>query len=82
MRKGQARLLIGLVILVAGAAVGVYGYLQYQNVRASFGGALAHAFAGGSKAETQAIIEMISGAAAAIIGLGVMLVRGSRGRRR
>ncbi len=35
---------------------------------------------GGSKAETQAVIEMIGGGALAIIGLGVMFLLGRRRR--
>jgi hypothetical protein len=81
MKKGRTNLLIGLVILVVGVAVLVYGYVAYNDVRASFGGALAHAFAGGSKAETQSVIEMICGGALAVIGLGVMFLLGRKRRR-
>jgi hypothetical protein len=79
-KKSNMHLIIGLAILVVGAAVLVYGYITYSDVRASFGGALAHAFAGGSKAETQSVVEMICGGALAVIGLGVMLLLGKRRR--
>jgi hypothetical protein len=79
-KKSSLHLIIGLVILVAGAAVLVYGYVAYTDVRASFGGALAHAITGGSKAETQSVIEMICGGALVVIGLGVMLLLGRRRR--
>jgi hypothetical protein len=80
MKKSNTNLIIGLAILVVGAAVLIYGYVAYSDVRDSLGGALAHAFAGGSKAETQAVVEMISGGALAVIGLGVMFLLGKRRR--
>ena len=80
MKKGSTRLLIGLVVLVVGAALGIYGYVTYTNVHASLGGAVERLLTGGSKAETQTIIEMICGGALVIIGLGVMLIRPKRRR--
>lgn len=79
-KKSNTPLIIGLVVLVAGAALLIYGYVTYNNVHASFGGTVERMVTGGSKAETQAIIEMVGGGALALIGLGVMFLLGRRRR--
>jgi hypothetical protein len=81
MRKTNALLLLGLVLLVAGVALLIYGITAYNEARASLGNALGKLFTGRSKEETRAVIEMIGGGAAAVVGLALLLTRG-RGARR
>jgi hypothetical protein len=78
MRRSNARLVFGLVLLVAGAAVLVYGIIQYNDVRASLGNALGKLFTGKSPAEDQAIVEMVAGGAAALVGLILLVARRRR----
>jgi hypothetical protein len=83
MKTNGTRLLAGLILLVIGAVVFAYGLIAYDKARALLGGAvhgLNKFFGTTSKAEQQAIIEMVAGAAAAVAGLALLLVR--RGRRR
>jgi hypothetical protein len=82
MKRSYLKLIIGVVIFVAGAAVLVYGYVTYNDVHASLGSALSRAFTGSSKDEQTAVIEMIVGGAVAVIGLAVMLIPAGRRRRR
>jgi hypothetical protein len=83
MKNGSSRLIAGLIALVIGAAVFAYGLIAYDNARGALGG-LAHGvnrlFGTTSKAEQQAIIEMVAGGAVAVVGLVLLLAR--RGRRR
>ncbi len=62
MRRSNALLVLGLILLVAGAAALVYGIITYNE------------------AQNQAVIEMIAGGAAALVGLAFLLL--SRRRRR
>ena len=83
MKNGSARILAGLVLLVIGAAVFVYGLVAFDSARGALGGAvhgIAKFFGTTSKAEQQAIIEMVAGGAIAVAGLVLLLAR--RGRRR
>ena len=83
MKTNSTRFLAGLILLVIGAVVFAYGLIEYDRARALLGGAV-HGinkfFGTTSKVEQRAIIEMVAGAAAAVIGLALLLVR--RGRRR
>jgi hypothetical protein len=83
MKIGSTRLLAGLVLLVAGAALFAYGLIAYDHARSLLGGAI-HGinkfFGTTSQAEQQAIIEMAAGGAAAVLGL-VFLLSGRRRRR-
>lgn len=81
MKKSDALFLVGLVLLVAGAAVLIYGIVAYNNASSSIGNALGKLLTGRSHAENQAVIEMIAGGAAAVIGVAVLLLRGRRARR-
>lgn len=81
MKKGDALVLVGLVLLVAGAAVLIYGIVGYNDARSSIGNTLGKLLTGRSQAENRAVIEMIAGGAAAVIGLAVLLLRGRRARR-
>jgi len=80
MKSRNSRLLAGLILLVIGAAVFAYGLVAYHNARGSLGGALQKLFNGNSTEEPQALIEMIAGAAVAVIGLVFLVAR--RGDRR
>ncbi len=81
MKKRDALFLGGLVLLVAGAAVLIYGIVAYNNANASIGNTLGKLLTGRSQVENQAVIEMIAGGAAAVIGVAVLLFRGRRARR-
>jgi hypothetical protein len=81
VKKSDALLLLGLVLLVAGVAVLIYGIYAYNGAKASLGNALGKLFTGRSKEETGAVIEMIAGGAGAVVGLALLLTRGRRGRR-
>jgi hypothetical protein len=72
---------IGLVLLVGGAALLVFGIVGYNDAQASIGGIVEKIVKGRSQAETTAIAEMAGGGAAAVIGLVLMLSRG-RGKSR
>jgi hypothetical protein len=79
MKSRNSRLMAGLILLVIGAAVFVYGVISYDAAHGSLGGAIQRIFNGTSTEEQQALIEMIAGAAVAVIGLVFMITR--RGRR-
>ena len=80
MKSRNSRLLAGLILLVIGAAVFVYGFVAYDTARGSIGGALQKIFTGSSTEDEQALIEMIAGAAVAVIGIVFLAAR--RGNRR
>jgi uncharacterized membrane protein HdeD (DUF308 family) len=83
MKNRNSRLLAGLILLVIGVAVFTYGLIAYDNARAVLGGAvhgLNKLFGTTSQTEQQAIIEMVAGAAVAVVGLVFLLTR--RGSRR
>jgi hypothetical protein len=81
MKRTDSKLLAGLILFVAGAAVFAYGLIGYNGVKASFGGALNKLITGSSPAENQAVIEMIAGGAVALIGLVLVIFRRGRTRR-
>lgn len=72
---------IGLILLVVGIAVGVYGYYEYQAAHQSLGNVITKVFTGKSQAEQQSMYLMIGGGAAAIMGLLLALTGSSRRRR-
>jgi hypothetical protein len=83
VKKSDALLLLGLILLVAGAAVLIYGIYAYNGAKASLGSALGKLFTGRSRDETNAVVEMIAGGAGAVLGLVLILARGrAAGRRR
>ena len=81
MKKADALFLVGIILLVAGAAVLIYGIVAYNNAHSSIGNTLGKLLTGRSQAENQAVIEMIAGGAAAVIGFVVLAFRGQRARR-
>jgi hypothetical protein len=78
MKSRNSRLLSGLILLVIGAAVFVYGFIAYDAVRGSLGGAIQKIFNGSSTEEQTAVILMIAGGAVALIGLLLVIFRGRR----
>ena len=80
MKSRNSRLLAGLILLIIGAAVFLYGLIAYENASGSLGKAVQKIFNGGSTEEQQALIEMVAGAAVAVIGLVLLVTR--RGSRR
>jgi hypothetical protein len=80
MKRNDSRLLAGLILLVIGAAVLAYGIIGYNNARASLGGAIQRLVNGSSSEERTAIIEIICGAAVAVIGIVLVLARRTRRR--
>jgi len=75
MKKSDTLFLVGLVLLAAGAAVLIYGIVAYNNAHSSLGNALGKLLTGRSEAENRAVIEMIAGGAAGVVGLAVLLFR-------
>jgi hypothetical protein len=61
--------IVGLVLLIAGAAILVYGIITYNDVQKALGPSIVKAFTGSSNEEQQAIIYMVAGGAAALLGL-------------
>jgi hypothetical protein len=80
LKRSDALLLLGLVLVVVGAAVLIYGIVDYNNVRASVGNALGRIITGKSADENRATIEMIAGGAGAVLGVALILFRGRSGR--
>ncbi|MFQ3547193.1 MAG: DUF3185 family protein [Termitinemataceae bacterium] len=73
--------IIGIVLLVTGIAVGLYGYYEYQTAQQNLGNVITKVFTGKSQAEQQSILVMIGGGAAALIGLVLSLAGTGRRRR-
>lgn len=78
MQRSNSRLLAGLILFVAGAASFAYGLVTYNNQKASIASGLEKLFKGSSTDERTAIAFMIAGGAVAVIGLLLLLLRGSR----
>jgi hypothetical protein len=72
---------IGLVLAVGGVALLVFGIVGYNDAQSSIGGIVEKIARGRSQAETTALMEMIGGGAAAVIGLVLLFARG-RGKSR
>jgi hypothetical protein len=81
VKQMNLNFVLGLVLLVGGAALLVFGIVGYNDAQASIGGIVEKIVKGRSRAETTAIAEMVGGGAAAVIGLVLMLARG-RGKAR
>jgi len=75
MKSRNSRLLAGLILLIIGAAVFTYGLNTYGTTRGSLGRAIQKIFNGSSMEEQQALIEMVAGAAVAVIGLVFLITR-------
>ena len=71
---------LGIILLIAGAALGIYGYYEYNAAVQSLGDMMNKLFTGKSQAETRAVLLMICGGAAALIGL-VLTLSGRRRKR-
>jgi len=76
----KAKNIIAFIMLVAGAALAVYGYYEYDSLQNSVENILKKTLLGNSDAEKRSVIIMISGGVAALVGLG-MLVTSSKRRR-
>jgi CDP-diacylglycerol pyrophosphatase len=81
MKRSDVLLLVGMILVVAGAALLIYGIVSYNSVRASVGNALGKLITGRSAGENQAVIEMIAGGAGVVLGAGFILFRGRNGGR-
>jgi uncharacterized membrane protein YidH (DUF202 family) len=68
LRKNNALFVIGLVLLIAGAATLVYGIIEYNRVSNALFPALGKALTGTSEEENRAVLEMIVGGAIALVG--------------
>jgi LPXTG-motif cell wall-anchored protein len=79
MRNNNGLFIIGLVLLIAGAAVLVYGIIQYSNVTKALIPSVMKSIAGSSDEEKQAVTLMIVGGAGALLGFFLLVV--SRRRR-
>ncbi len=82
MAKNQMNLVIGIILLAAGIAAAAYGVYIYNGLQASVMNQLEKAFVGNTEAETQALIFIIAGAVAAVLGLVLVLGKKKRKRRR
>lgn len=71
---------IGLILLVAGLAIGIYGFYAYQVANQSLGNAISKAVTGNSQAEQQSVFLMIGGIVAAIIGLVLVFIKAPQRR--
>lgn len=69
--------MIGLILIAAGVAGAAYGGINYMNLQDAVGNRVVKALGGTTEAEKQALIFLIGGAAALILGLGVFF----KGRR-
>ncbi len=81
MKRSDALLLVGMILAVAGAAVLIYGIVSFNSVRASVGNALGKLITGRSAGESQAVAEMVGGAAGVVLGAALILFRGRGGGR-
>jgi hypothetical protein len=81
VKRSDALLLLGLILTVAGAAVLIYGIFAFNSAKASLGSALGKLLTGRSNDENRAVIEMIAGGAAGVLGLALIVFRGQRSRR-
>ncbi len=80
MRNNNALFIIGLVLLIAGAAVLVYGVIQYSDVSKEVFPSLGKSLLGiTTEKENQAKTLMITGGAGALLGFVLLVV--SRRRR-
>lgn len=79
-KKLNMSFVAGVCLLVAGIAVLAYGIFMYNESRQSLGGAIGKLFNKRTSDETTAIVTMIAGGAAAL--LGAFLAFGRNGVRR
>jgi hypothetical protein len=79
-KKLNINFAIGVGLLVAGIAVLVYGIYLYNESRQSLGGAIGKLIKKRTEGENTAIITMIAGGAAGMLGAFLAFVRGG-GRR-
>lgn len=77
-RSGSSFPVLALVLIVAGIAAAAYGYYEYQAATRSLGGAISKVFTGKNQEETTAVLFMIGGGAAFLIGAAMALVRRRR----
>ena len=81
-KRASSRTLVGLILLVAGAAIFVYGIVTYTSDRNSLGRVLHRLISGGSPMQQEGIAEMIGGGAVSVIGVMLVAIRRGGSRRR
>jgi hypothetical protein len=75
MRKANTFFLIGLILLIAGGAALVYGIITFNTESGSISGFFGKIFNTYTEKQNQALLELIIGGAAAIVGLVLLVVR-------
>jgi hypothetical protein len=80
MKRSSSRTLVGLILLVAGAALFVYGIVVYNAEQSSLN--LNRVLTGSSPKQQEAVVEMIGGGAVSVIGLLLVALRRGGARRR
>lgn len=80
MAKNQVGLLLGILLLAAGIAVGVYGVYMYTSLQNSVFNTLEKAFTGNTEGEIKAFIYIAAGLVIAV--LGIVLLAGKKKRRK
>ncbi|MFP4331024.1 MAG: DUF3185 family protein [Alkalispirochaetaceae bacterium] len=66
---------LGLVVLIAGLASSIYGYIQYENASRTLGASLRRVFDQPSPELSQAVVIVIAGLAVALVGAVLILRR-------
>jgi hypothetical protein len=81
MAKRSVNILVpvGIVLAVAGLAVGAYGYYLYSNLQGNLVNAVVKFAAGRTEAETNAVLAMIGGGAGFLVG-ALLALAGARRR--
>jgi hypothetical protein len=73
VRNNNAFFIIGLVLLIAGAAVLVFGIIAYNDASKALGPSISKAFTGSSQEERQALMLMLAGGGGALLGFIILL---------
>jgi hypothetical protein len=73
VRRNNALFIVGLVLLIAGAATLVYGFIMYNDASKAFLPSLSKALTGSSQEGNQATTLMLVGGGAALLGLLILI---------